>query len=150
MDTQVQISPRAQLLSFGQTRTCSLCNSVVLYDEQCGVLVSLVLHAELLDDFLVVLVLHAEPLDDLLKDGLVNCLDGLINRLLYAVPLHGVHLCAGLVSSRGNAARTKLASCFLLHFFFECIAKYDSSNKIQFSGYLVDLFSVMDSPRNDY
>jgi hypothetical protein len=27
---------------------------------------------------------------------------------------------------------------------------HDSSNKIQFSGYLVDLFSLKDSPRKDY
>jgi hypothetical protein len=30
---------------------------------------------------------------------------------------------------------------FLLHFFLECIAKYDSSNEILIPGYLVDLFS---------
>jgi hypothetical protein len=35
------------------------------------------------------------------------------------------------------------ASCFLLHVFLECIAKYDPSNKIQLSGYLVDLFKVI-------
>ena len=30
------------------------------------------------------------------------------------------------------------------------MAKYDSCNKIQSSGYLVDLFSKQDSPRKDY
>ena len=30
------------------------------------------------------------------------------------------------------------------------LAKYDSSNKIQIPGYLVDLFSKGDSPRKDY
>jgi hypothetical protein len=39
---------------------------------------------------------------------------------------------------------------FLLHFFLECIAKYDPSNEIQIPGYLVDLFTVKDSPRKDY
>ena len=30
------------------------------------------------------------------------------------------------------------------------LAKYDSNNKIQIPGYLVDLFSLKDSPRKDY
>jgi hypothetical protein len=29
------------------------------------------------------------------------------------------------------------------------LAKYDSLNKIQISGYLVDLFRLLDSPRKD-
>ena len=30
------------------------------------------------------------------------------------------------------------------------VVKYDSCNKIQCSGYLVDLFKVKDRPREDY
>ena len=30
------------------------------------------------------------------------------------------------------------------------VAKYDSNNKIQIPGYLVDLFTLMDSPHKDY
>ena len=39
---------------------------------------------------------------------------------------------------------------FLIHFFYERIAKYDSCNNIQIPGYLVDLFRLYGRPCKNF